>query len=426
MQAISIEEALNLFDPQRPLLEEFDIKAYYVARDNSPLGEMKTILKTASDFPKLLFSGPPGSGKKTELVNLRESLKKDFHIVMFSIKEISNVYSVSLDKMLFHILKKIAEKAKSEKLNIYTDKLENFIKQYSDEDDDVEPPEAEEKDKKDDKKVAPDAKDAKPGESHDTLDSFLDKIFIKKAPKSSANKIIELINATVWDLEEKTKKDVLVIVSDMDKISLTYIYTIFTKFVLYLTKINCFAVYTFPFQFKHYLSFLDVYRNFAGVYYLPNFSISDRNGNANENGRAKLKEILSKRISPKLIYDDAVDLIIRLSGGVVHELINLVRQCCIVALMEKINFIDDEIVRTAEQRIRKVYNSVYTDEARQTLLKAKNEKKMILDSTFFTLVNQFSIIEYGLDDERWYDINPILNPLIEGLETKEPETIQGG
>lgn len=426
MKANTIEEALNLFDPHRPLLEEDDIKAYYVARDNSPIGEMKTVLKTASDFPKLLFSGPPGCGKYTELANLRESLKKDFHIIMFSIKDISNVFSISLDSLLMYILTKIADKAKNEKLTIYTEKLEPFLKQHSDEDDEDELHESGEKDKKEDNVGASNTKEIKPEETHGALDSFLDKIFIKKKPKSTANKIIELINATVWDLEEKTKKDVLVIVSDMDKISLSYIAVIFTKLVLYLKKINCFAVYTFPSEFKHYNVFLNVYRKFTGVYFLPNFAIYDRNGNPNEKDREKLKEIISKRLSPKLIYDEAVELIIQLSGGVVHELVNLVRQCCIVALMEKIPFIDDEIVRTAEQRIRKVYNSVYNNEARQVLFKVKQEKKFMEYDLFFQLMRQHSVIEYGLDDETWYDINPLLNPLVERLEATGTDITQGG
>ena len=79
-----------------------------------------------------------------------------------------------------------------------------------------------------------------------------------------------------------------------------------------------------------------------------------------------------------------------------------------------------------ETRIRKVYNSVYNDETRQMLLKVKNEKKFLPYDKFFTLINQFSVIEYGVGDELWFDINPILNPLIEGLEVKENETTQGG
>ncbi|MCU0643162.1 MAG: hypothetical protein MUC94_02785 [bacterium] len=425
MQAISIEEALNLFDPQRPLLEEFDIKAYYVARDNSPLAEMKTILKTASDFPKLLFSGPPGSGKKTELMNLRESLKKDFHIVMFSIKEISNVYSVSLDKILFYILTKIADKTKSEKLAI-SEKLEKFIKKNSDVDDDLEPIIIEKNEKESEKDTDEPIEDQLE-EVDSKVEHEMNKFYIRSSNKPNVKEMIELINEAVWDLEEKTKKDVLVIVADMDKINLPYTIEIFTRYILYLTKINCFAVYTFPSMFKHFPNFITAYRKFAGVYFLPNFAIFDRNGKPDENGKAKLKEIISRRISSKLIDDLAIDLIIQLSGGLLHELINLVRQCCIVALKSKYKVIDDyQVVPAAEKQIRKVYSSSYSDETRQLLLKVKREKKMQPFDTFFTLINQFSIIEYGLDDERWYDINPILNPLIEGLETKEPETIQGG
>lgn len=420
MKANTIEEALNLFDPHRPLLEEDDIKAYYVARDNSPIGEMKTILKTASDFPKLLFSGPPGCGKYTELANLRESLKKDFHVIMFSIKDISNTYSLSLDSMLSYILKKIADKAKNEKLKIYNEKLEKIVSPPSIDVPGIGPSVPSKIDKG--SETALDDQIFEDDDDEEEDDNLL-KFMHKFTPRSSTKETIELINETVWDLEEKTKKDVLIIVPDMDKISLSHLSTMLTKFSLYLTKINCFAVYTFPSEFKHYLNFLDVYRNFTGVYFLPNFCISQRNGEADVNGRAKLKEIISKRLSPKLIYDEATDLIIQLSGGIVHELINLVRQCCIVALMEKITFIDDEVVRTAEERIRKVYNSVYDDEVRQVLFKVKQEKKSVEYDEFYKLIKQFSVIEYGLGDQLWYDINPILNPLIEGLETKETEII---
>lgn len=420
MKANTIEEALNLFDPQRPLLEEFEIKSYYVARDNSPLEEMKTILKTATDFPKLLFTGPPGCGKRTELVNLRESLKKDFHIIMFSIKDISNVYSVSLHGMLFFILQKIADKAKNEKLSIYPEKLEKMVTQPFYESPGIESLFQLKTEKRSEK--TPDYSASERDDEEDDLSEFIPRI----PQRYSSKNFIELINATVWDLEEKTKKDCLIIVSDIDKISVTQASIIFTKLVLHLTKLNCFAVFTFPSQFKHYPDFLHVYRHFAGVYFLPNFAIADRDGNPDEKGRAKLKEIVSKRATTKLIYDDAMELIIKLSGGNLHELINFVRQCCIVSMMEKIGYIDYEVVLMTETRIRKVYNSVYNDETRQMLLKVKNEKKFLPYDKFFTLINQFSVIEYGVGDELWFDINPILNPLIEGLEVKENETTQGG
>jgi DNA polymerase III delta prime subunit len=414
MKANSIEDSLNLFDPHHPLLEEDDIKAYYVARDNSPIEEMKTILKTATHFPKLLFSGPPGCGKSTELAKLKEMLKKDFHIIIFSVKEITNTFRIDLDSMLFHILKKVADKAKEENLSIYSEKLEKVISSGIDRDSDIE--------------LASAAKDGNGIES--VLDDILSEdeqkeglgygsIFgpvFRRPFKPRADALLNLINDTVWDLEEKTKKDVLVLVTDMDKLKLGNVYGLLTSSSLYLTKIQCFVVYTFPFELKYRNDFIDINRNFNGVYFLPNFIPYNRLGEPDENVQKKLKEIITKRIQSKLIYDEAVDLIVKLSGGIVYELINLVRQCCIIALMEKINFIDDEVVKDAEQRIRRVYRSVYSNEERKLLLQVRQNKEFINTDAGKKLFNQLSFTEYGTGDDIWHDVNPILFPLLEEIE----------
>ncbi len=414
MKANSIEDALNLFDPHRPLIEEDDIKSYYVARDNSPIEEMKTVLKTTTDFPKLLFSGPPGCGKSTELANLKEILKKDFHIIIFSIKDTSNILAISLDAMLFHILTKIAEEAKEEKLKIYSDKLEKFISRGIGWETNIEQTttiKGGEGIEINHKKSVLDQSKKDGLEYESTL-----KYVYKTSSKHGADEIINLINDTIWDLEGKTKKDVLVLIADMDKIDLEIITSLFTKFVLYLTKIHCFAVYTFPLQLKFQNEFLDIYRNFNGVYYLPNFSVFNQLGAPDENGQKKLKEIISKRIHQKLIYDEAIDLIVQLSGGIVFDLINLVRQSCIIALMEKINFIDAEVVKGAEERIRHVYNSIYSDNDRKLLLKIRQTKQFINTDPGKKLFNQLSFTEYGTGDNIWYDVNPILFPLLEDIE----------
>lgn len=405
MKAKSIEDALNLFDPFRSLVEEDDVKAYFVSRDNSPIEEMKTFLTTATDFPKLLLTGPPGCGKSTEIAKLKEMLKKNFHIIMFSAKEITNTFRINLNSMLFHILKKIADKAKDEELSIYTEKLEKFISRNKAEETDNEP----------DLDSDISENSAKEGLDYGSLFRPV----IIRAPKPGVDSILTLINDTVWDLEEKTKKDVLVLVTDMDKLDLDNIYALLTRSSLYLNKMNCFAVYTFPCQLKFLTEFVDIYRNFAGVYYLPNFTVANQLGDPNENGRNKLKEIITKRIASKLIYDDAIDLIVELSGGIVYELINLVRQSCIVALMEKINFIDDEVVDEAAERIRQVYKTVYSEKQLKLLLKIRQNKKFINTDEFKNLFNQFSVTEYGTRDDTWYDVNPILFPLLEQLSFEE-------
>jgi len=417
MKANSIEDALRLFDPHYPLVDEDDIKAYYVERDTSPLAEIKTILKTDTGFPKVLLSGSPGCGKCTELGKLKEDLKKELHIVFISAKEFTSNFELNLEGLITKILKEVAVIAEKEKLKDQKEKIEKFFQLSHGWELNTEVTISVKGGKGKDLLADTKLLDKFSGERSEHEDIF--KQVAKKISKPGLDDVIKLINETAEEIDLKSKKDVLVLVPDMDKISLDNAKDLFSKSLQNLTKIQCFMVYTFPLLLKYDQDFINIYHNFNGVYYLPNFTVFDQFGNPDENGQKKLKEIITKRMPSKLIYDEAVDLIVKLSGGIVYELIKLVRQCCIVALMEKIKFIDDEVVRDAEERIRRVYRSVYFDEERKLLLQIRQDKQFLNTDAGKKLFNQLSFTEYGTGDDIWYDVNPILFPILEEIELAE-------
>lgn len=416
MKANTIEDALRLFDPHYPLVEEDDIKAYYVERDNSPLAEIKTILKTDTGFPKVLLSGSPGCGKCTELGKLKQDLKKDFHVILLSAKNFTSNFELNLEGLISKILKEVATITKKEKLNI-NEKIEKFLLLGSGWELNTE--------------LTISVKGGKGKElllDTTLIDKFatdesqhenIFKQISKQTSKPGMGDMIGLINEAIEDIDLKTKQDVLVLVPDMDKITVENAKDLFTKSLRNLTRIQCFMVYTFPLLLKYDQDFIKMYNTFNGVYCLPNFNVFDQFGKPDENSQKKLKEVISKRMTSKLIYDEAIDLIVKLSGGVVYELIKLVRQCCIIALMEKINFIDDEVVKEAEERIRRVYRSVYSDEDKQLLSKIQQSKKFVNSDAGKKLFIQLSYAEYGTGDDIWYDVNPILIPIVKDVEVAE-------
>ena len=127
MKANTIEDALRIFDPHYPLVDEEDIKAYYVERDNSPRAEIKTVLKTDTGFPKVLLSGSPGCGKCTELGKLKQDLKKDFHVILISAKNFTSNAELNLEGLILKILKEVAEIAKKEELDSQKEKIDKFL-----------------------------------------------------------------------------------------------------------------------------------------------------------------------------------------------------------------------------------------------------------------------------------------------------------
>ncbi len=416
MQAKTIEDALRLFDPNYPLIEEVDINAYYVERDNSPLAEIKTILKTDTGFPKILLSGPPGCGKCTELGKLKEDLKKNFHVILLQAKNFTNNFELNLDGLISKILKEVSGIAKKEKLKIH-DKIDKFLLLGSGWETSTEL-----------------TISVKGGKGKEVLldTSVIDKIITegaqqenvfkqvsKQTSKPGIGDMIGLLNEAIEDIDLKTQKDVLVLVPDMDKISVENAKDLFTKSLRILTRIPCFMVYTFPLLLKYDPEFINIYHNFNGIYYLSNCQVVDQLGNPDQNSQKKLKEIITKRMPNKLIYDEAIELIIKLSGGIVFELVKLVRQCCIVALMEKIQFIDDEVAMEAEQRIRRIYQPVYSEEDRKQLLQIRQSKKFVNTDAAKKMFRQLSFTEYGSGDEIWYDVNPMLFPLLEDFQIEE-------
>lgn len=417
MKAKTLEDALRLFDPHYPLVDEEDIKAYYVERENSPLAEIKTILKTDTGFPKVLLSGSPGCGKCTELGKLKEDFKKEFHVILVSAKTSISNSELNLEGLVSKILKEVAEIAKKEDIDSQKEKIDKFFQLSYGWELETEVTVSVKGGKGKELLADTSLVDKFSGDKSEHED-ILKQVF-KKTSKPGMGDLINLINETTEEIDLRTKKDVLVLIPDMDKISLTNAKELFTKLLHVLTRIQCFMVYTFPLLMKFEPEFVNIHNHFNGVYYLPNFTVFDPVGNPDENSQKKMKEIITKRMPSKLIYDEAVDMIVDLSGGVVFDLIKLVRQCCIVSLMEKIKFIDDEIVNEAAERIRRVYKAVYSEKDLELLLKIRQSKKFNNTDQEKKLFNQFSLTEYGTGENIWYDANPLLFPLLEEIVLEE-------
>ena len=82
--ADNLLDAIYVFDPRKPLRDE-ELKAFYVARQGTPLADMRNLLLNndlrRGEPVRLLFTGHRGSGKSTELNQLAYELRSKFFIV---------------------------------------------------------------------------------------------------------------------------------------------------------------------------------------------------------------------------------------------------------------------------------------------------------------------------------------------------------
>ena len=242
--------------------------------------------------------------------------------------------------------------------------------------------------------------------------------------KPTLNEIIGGINKTAEEFLKKIffffgKKKILIMISDLDKIDLESAKEIFFTSSLAITKLKVCAILTFPLTLKYESNYIPMYRNFNHIYFLESYPIYQSGGKANAEALVSLKEILSRRINEKLIEQDVLEEILTLSGGIPFELINIFRECCKVALRRGYRFVDVDNLDEAIKRIRGTYQIGLTDRDKKILRDIHIHNKKIDNSDLTRLLNQYWITEYGVWDDLWYDINPILIPLIKEINLFE-------
>ncbi len=415
-RARTIKKALKYCDPQKPLWDDKEREAFYVSREGSPLNEMQRVLREAPDFPKLLFSGPPGCGKSTELAKLKENLNKKFFIILFSAKWMTNNFELVPEMVLYHILRLVGDLAQQRRLKVFQDKADPLIKRWQG----WETKEAE---------IDPNQNQVDPNmyekvEKGDVAQKGKFKLVSKTFGRPTLNELIGAINDVCRELLKRRfplfrAKKVLLLISDLDKLDYESARNIFVKSLLSLTKLNCCAVFTFPLGLKYDRDFVRTYRYFSGIYFLENFCLIDRDETPIESSYEQLELVIKKRLRLKLLYPQVVSEVIRNSGGILFELINILRHCCIISRRERVNFIDEAILEEALERIRINFKQGLTD-AEIENLKAIYQKKELRDTAILNkLLNRYYITEYGRGEEVWYDVNPILQSIILEPEMSE-------
>ena len=144
--------------------------------------------------------------------------------------------------------------------------------------------------------------------------------------------LISLINEVIYEVSVVTGKKILLIIDDLDKIQpLDAALNIFREHVKSLVSFNCFAIYTAPISLlydpasKHIGQFLE-------VHYMPMFRVRSKDGTPEAPDSTDvntLREIIYRRVHPDLLDENVVETAIDMTGGILRELIRVIRGCCV-------------------------------------------------------------------------------------------------
>jgi len=224
----------------------------------------------------------------------------------------------------------------------------------------------------------------------------------KKIYKFKNRDLLNTVNSLIskYNTLQNSEKEILLILDGLEK--LNNIDDVFTKDIDMLRDLKCFKIITMPVYLK---GIVDIY----------NVKAIDFTMEIDTNGKIKditlLKEVITSRIENlELITDDAIDLAIKMSGGNLRQLLEIVQKASTEALdIFESNVIDVDEVLSAIGLLQgdldyktQVY-ATFLQKIQTNHIVTKEDKNDLIDALRSGLVFAY------LNGKAYYDINPIIS-----------------
>ncbi|HPS91130.1 MAG TPA: hypothetical protein PKV33_03145 [Methanothrix sp.] len=409
-RAKSLKEAYNNFYVE-PLKENQEFEEFYVQRPGliSPMQDLKDRIELADRKEKYLFLGFRGSGKSTELYRLEAALDKSrFLVVNYSIRDDLNLSDFDFRDFFVSMALKVYDIARVEGIVLNPD-IEKDFQDFA-------------------RRITKITEEEVTSQSSAGLS--LSQIIILKLSREAKTreclrteldqKISDLIQKLNWlivDIEEKSGKELVIMVDDLDKLARgQQSEDFFYKNYQLLIEPSCFVVYTFPIPLAFHPQYENVRHAFTSDVILLQMPVFRRNGEKHEEGRKFYRDAISRRIEPELLGNDVLEFAIE-STGKLSELMEVMREASLNALRMRHKSISQDDVATALDKLRMTFDRTLTKAHKEKLLEINRCKEARDEGPDSVLTREllFSLTAVEYEDEvgRWCEINPMLRPLVE-------------
>lgn len=407
-RAKDFREAYNNFYVE-PLKSNQELAEFYVERPGvvSPMIDLKDRIELAARKEKYLFLGFRGSGKSTELCRLEAALDESrFLVVNYSVREL-NLSDFDFRDFFIYMVLKVYDFASEKGIPIHPDimkDLHDFIKGITN----ITEEEALSQSSKglSFSKILT-LKLSREAETRHILRTELDQ---------KISELIQRLNWLILDIENKSEKELVVIVDDLDKLARgRQSEDFFYKNYQLLLEPNCFVVYTFPMALTFHPNYRNIEFSFGGSVVLLQIPVTDRNMNYIEDNLKFYRQVITNRMEISLIDKGALEYAIE-STGLLTELIETIKEATLNAFRKNREKIVEEDIEFALNKMRLIFDRILTENHKRKLLEIYETKKAREDGPESTIIREliFSLnaIEYQDREGIWYDINPILQPLL--------------
>jgi hypothetical protein len=390
---------------------------------------------TQPDPVKILFAGHAGSGKSTELFRVKREVEQLYHVVIARISERYTLPTVDYRQVLFFCASQLVEVGAQLNAIIKDRDEAKLVLDWFDE--------------RTQQEVSSGGHTltvetgAKVSFFTAFFAKFSGKIYSGGETKETAIKHIESrldqlrlnMHLIVRAIEEQLGgKKLLLVLEDLDKIEdRTQGYALFFEHRLQLLDIPCSVIFTFPIALW-YEQDANV-QSYPVRYLLPMIPVSaspadpadaQQATKKAETGRAMLRRLLFQRLDEQahLLTPDALNYLIDYSGGVLRDLLYLLREAAIGATVRNGTQIELDDVRTVVRSLRNEYanrlsprtygeDSVSLESIDEALGDVTAWPKRTADrsAAFRMLLQSLCILEYN--GEQWFDLHPAVREYLE-------------
>lgn len=388
------------------------------------------------DAMKALFTGHAGSGKSTELQRVAEMLKDLYHCVIGPIGTRYALPQIDYRQFLFYCATQLVDVAEDQKATLSRDEAKALLEWFDET--------TKEEVRKDGYNL-----DAGAGVNLSLFKSLFAKVAGKiysggetkeKTVKHIESRLDQLrlnMQVMVKAIEEKLAPGkLLLIVEDLDKIEdLEQGRRLFFEHRRQLLDVPCSMILTFPIALWYGQD--DGVLNYPIRYLLPMIpvdsppeTIKDLNPQKAERGRAVLRKIVFARLdeTDDLISEEALEKLIDDSGGVLRDLLYVLREAAVSAQVAGRTRIEIGDIEGVGRELRSEYanrlgrpastqvteDTTASDPIKRVLGETEDwpkesaiaEEDVGTSADFKRLLQSLCILEY--DGDRWYDLHPLV------------------
>lgn len=443
---------INDFNPVGPALGE-DVRRFFVDRSDDPTRSLVQRLKVSFQNSigqpkpyKALLTGHVGSGKSTELRRLGEELAEDFFVVWFDAGSSLDETSANQFDILLAMGLAVQQEAMRADLNPparlakdLTKSLTKFVRKYQERKGfSLNPADLM-------KQIASTTIVAGAAALGGPVAAGVAWVATSVASRLELNvsddlvrtlelppnrmELIGALNAIIGFAQRQCTRPLLIITDGLDKFSAAKAKALFADSAL-LTEPACALIYSAPIEFYHRImagratNLFDEYKTLPNppVSHCPHVGDSwhaDRQ--SNEDGLRVMRRVVARRVEARgtilgqVITDDALNLLARMSGGVMREMVRFIRETATSAQQREATTIDLSTAQDAVNQQRQEIAPRLTINHREAVKRVLQQGALSggqHEAVEDDLLRTLHLLSYQDGVNFWFDAHPNVLPLL--------------